>query len=1756
MKGTSKRFISQLLALGLVVNTLPAAVQAEAATDAQVGLASTTAASGEPSTTPSGETDAASTGYADSITTQYSFEQVDGTNVTNVVASGSAAVMGAAATIVNDAERGGKVLQLPGGNAGAGSWLTLPDNLFSGVSGTDGFAISMWLKVPVGQNDSYTRLFSASPNALGATNAGANYWTDPELAIVRGGGDYNMRLFTGIAANKSATDGVDVQFDDPFKVDKWQQLVLTMKNDAYSVYLDGKLIADLDSSIVKRFSSTSIAQVLPKFFDSAYLSKVVHSAIGRSLYTSDENFKGSIDDFTFYNRYLTEQDVAELSGVGNTDALVALLSEAKAITQENYTSTSFQYLQTIIGETEALLADESLSQGEIDAALDKLRSAIDNLKAPLPGEIAPDYYYSFDVAPNANRELLNEKNGGTYDAKLEGGAGTVVDPERGSVLNLPGGNNGAGGSLSLPANLFEQVTDETGFTIAMWTKLPNDVHAWSRLFDASSQNYGSNAAPFFYVSTLNGAEVNTGDGKQYMSGFSTPKNEWAHVAYTVQNGQQTAYINGSPVKSMEANKKIFDQAPSFVKNAVGRSRFSADPDLKGKVDDVMFFKHALSQEQLVQLVGPAYDATLASIKIQDDVLPVTANKTAYNYPVAGVAQIPAVEAIMPQPTNAKSTYTVEKSGTFSYAITVTSANGKGKQTYQLFFTDPAKGAIANFFMDQSTGPIMHGATGFLYGNSEPNVPTIDMLQALKPKVIVQKAPDGLQHPSGDGMRVSDAVVTAGVEQIQIYIQDMYYQWPYEYKGLDQYEQLAIETVRKLKNDRNSDKYVYVIFNEPDGIWFGGNMDEDGFFAAFKRIYDAVKKEDPNARIAGPNLSGYNYNVMDGFMNYCKANGCVPDVMTWHELGNGASDSFESRWDDHYDHYRGLEAKYGIAELPIVINEYSWFEDPGAAGSMILWLSRFEEKKVYGAIAYWHLANSLNELAADANKPNGAWWLYKWYAQMSGNTVPIETTNAKFDGLYGLSSIDEATDTAYALFGGQDGALTSTMHNLADTAAFKDASKVHVKLYRTKFTGYYGTLEAPRVEFDGNVALEQGNLAITVPDANALDGYFAIVTPATDEPVTQPAAYDRLWTQTYEAERATLSSGVQIGYMDGSPASNGQYVKGLSSADTVAFAVNAPVDGSYKLEMFYGNQAPLTDGKNRAQGLLAQQLLTIDGEEYGNLDYDSTIFDDYFKSKVLYVDLTAGEHTLQFSKSGGMDASLDKVDVTYNGARGLKVSAPLVLEAEEAQAGNGYNRANDKPNFSSSGYVTGSGEIVFTAVVPENGYYDVTLDYAADSAGTADLFKQIAVHPATAASDQSIKAEWSPVGSVKYTPSSGFATADGPKLYLTAGVNTLKVAASKPIAIDSLKIAPAPAATEQHTTVIEAESATLFGTATATDNVNASGGQWVTDIGESKDNGLTFDVTVSEAGAYKLSVDYVNNEPAPPIVTDAHPTGYIHPYNTDLVERYAQVVVNGGTPQTVYFINTLSWEAIRNTVVDVTLTEGNNTITIYNDNSYRFSNVVQYAPYFDKFEVAKASVEGSTDNRQTALEGPQAVQPGKSFDLNYVLKQKQADVFAQDVTVTYDAEQLEFVKAEPVQKAWELVAQSTETAGQVRLIAANIGGKPEASGVMFKLTWKVKGTQTTFTTVALGNVVLANAAGIETVLQGSSLGIQIQGNEQPNGDLNGDARYSIGDLAMVASYYGKTSDDPAWQSTYARADFNQDGVIDIIDIAHVASLILQ
>jgi hypothetical protein len=68
------------------------------------------------------------------------------------------------------------------------------------------------------------------------------------------------------------------------------------------------------------------------------------------------------------------------------------------------------------------------------------------------------------------------------------------------------------------------------------------------------------------------------------------------------------------------------------------------------------------------------------------------------------------------------------------------------------------------------------------------------------------------------------------------------------------------------------------------------------------------------------------------------------------------------------------------------------------------------------------------------------------------------------------------------------------------------------------------------------------------------------------------------------------------------------------------------------------------------------------------------------------------------------------------------------------------------------------------------------------------------------------------------------------------------------------------------------------------------------------------------------------------------------YNTNIVDRYADVSVNGGGTTKAFYRNTLGWSNYRTREIDVTLTAGNNTI--------KFSNSsVGYAPDIDLIQIA-------------------------------------------------------------------------------------------------------------------------------------------------------------------------------------------------------------
>ena len=878
------------------------------------------------------------------------------------------------------------------------------------------------------------------------------------------------------------------------------------------------------------------------------------------------------------------------------------------------------------------------------------------------------------------------------------------------------------------------------------------------------------------------------------------------------------------------------------------------------------------------------------------------------------------------------------------------------------------GAQLHFDMSKR-GLLYKGSTGFLYGEAEPNVPTIDLLYGLQPAVMVQKAAGGLQHPTGDAVRVRSALDAAGARSIQVYLQDIYLEWPYDAPmingalDVDGYTRTCEQILYRmicgkasagdagafLGNDGNyyvlneaeAAKYSYVLFNEPDNIWFGGKL--EALKAAWKQVYEAVHQIDPNAKCAGPNFAGFNASSYDSFLSYCKTNNCLPELISWHELG----DSSMTAYFNNYNSVQSMADKYYPSDKKpqLLVNEYARHRDIATTGGLVKWLAMFEDKDMDGCLAYWGMANSLNEVAAEQNIPSSTWWVYHWYAQMTGEQIPLSSPAFADTRFYGLTAYDAEIPMAYVLFGGSEekhGTETVYLDSMDKTALVGKNGAVNVKLYGVGYSGQHGSYFEPEIVFNGAVSVEGNTLKIQTTNTDEMHAFFAVVTPTDEAGAAMKDA--KLSTLSYEAEDARLLGGAKAYPQSGwtAWAASGRSDVGSinNNGDGVEFTVNVPEDGNYDLALFYSLQSPYVDpqtlepnagGQNRGIGKVLPFGMKIDNGETQTIYLDSTISWSYRRHYNTDVYLSAGEHRITFTQINGNEGSkgnlqlvakLDKIDLDW-------IDAETRYDFEITLSEMKSFREKD-------------GSFKVTAVAPKAGYYNVSgsgeftlsrqsVDYAPD----ADSYSLVSVYDV-------------PVSDT---------------VYLSQGANTITVSGST----DVLKFTCESEKTEQSKASIAAGDIAIHGTnAYYKDQKYASGGKVITELGigqnadegdKGEDNYIELNVNVKNEGAYNIAISCANDEPAP-VMLKSNGSTYIHPYNIDLVERYAQIKVNDSEPETVYFRHTMSWETFRTVDMQTHLNAGDNTIRIYNDNSYQFSSLVNStAPEIDTITIAKQSYDG-------------------------------------------------------------------------------------------------------------------------------------------------------------------------------------------------------
>ncbi|MFF7047735.1 RICIN domain-containing protein [Streptomyces griseorubiginosus] len=391
--------------------------------------------------------------------------------------------------------------------------------------------------------------------------------------------------------------------------------------------------------------------------------------------------------------------------------------------------------------------------------------------------------------------------------------------------------------------------------------------------------------------------------------------------------------------------------------------------------------------------------------------------------------------------------------------------------------------------NQTLRPVTHVATGSLYGLASDSTPSDSLTNALKPNTFVQMAPGGSQLPNGEPSPAGDALVVApkaarAGAKVVVRMPDWYPNFPYKWVSWSDWLSAVDKQIASVKSSGATNIAAYELWNEPDWTWDTTNA--GAFDAGWARTYKEVRAKDATTPIQGPSYSAWNQSWMSTFLTDAKASGTVPDVIAWHELQGSQNIAA------HVSAYRALESSLGISPRPISIEEYAEPSEMGVPGSLIGYVAKFERAGVHDAeLAFWNHYGTLGDTLTDTGaSPNGSYWMYKWYGDMSGNMVV--TTPPAQTGIDGIASLNGSGNQLSVIAGGCAGSCAVTVNGLSSLSAF--GGTVHVKLEYTPNTGRTTASPGPITISDADYPVSGGSITVPVT-MNASDGYHLVITPS-------------------------------------------------------------------------------------------------------------------------------------------------------------------------------------------------------------------------------------------------------------------------------------------------------------------------------------------------------------------------------------------------------------------------------------------------------------------------------------------------------------------------------------------------------------------------------------------------------------------------------------------------------------------------------------
>ncbi|GIH48783.1 Carbohydrate binding domain-containing protein [Microbispora rosea] len=393
-------------------------------------------------------------------------------------------------------------------------------------------------------------------------------------------------------------------------------------------------------------------------------------------------------------------------------------------------------------------------------------------------------------------------------------------------------------------------------------------------------------------------------------------------------------------------------------------------------------------------------------------------------------------------------------------------------------TAPAPAATLVVKADQPFRPVTHVATGSLYGLADDATPSDDLVKAIKPNTFVQMAVGGKQQAKGDVLVVAGKAARAGAKVVNR-LSDYYAGWPYRFSW-DTWPGVVEQQVKAVQASGATNMVAWELWNESDNTWLASNGTYEDFWT---KTFRQVRSLDPTTPIQGPSFSD-NINDMENFLRNAVETDTVPDIISWHELINSGKIVGDLAKVD------AIMKDLGISPRPISIEEYAAPSEVGIPGSLVGYIAKFERYGIHDAeLAFWNGYGALGDLlTGTGGKPNGAYWLYKWYADMSGDMVTTTPPNAT-TGLDGAAAVPADKKQVSVVFGGGSGATAVKVDGLDKLAL---GGTVHAKLEYTPSYGRTNPVAGPITISDTLYQVTDGSITVPVAMSSA-DAYHLVVS---------------------------------------------------------------------------------------------------------------------------------------------------------------------------------------------------------------------------------------------------------------------------------------------------------------------------------------------------------------------------------------------------------------------------------------------------------------------------------------------------------------------------------------------------------------------------------------------------------------------------------------------------------------------------------------